>query len=147
MIVIENHGSLITSTNYWQSDLARAGKLFVSPNAGVIRVLVPPQYRDMIEAARGSEYAVVSVGPWPVGELTIEKALQILWEDRTPNPYLCIVLPEACLTFPAEPLPGEAWVISVWDEKKGRPHKAVERRCHYRSVDELPCLLPWEGKS
>jgi len=142
-MIVKSHGSLIIETDYWQSERAKAGHIFVSSNGGAIRVLIPPKHRDMIEAARASEYAIVSVGPWPAAGAT---AFEILWEDHSDNPYVVHVAPEACGMLPGEPPPGEAWVISIWDEKKGRPHKAVERRCHWRRVAELPCLQPWEDR-
>lgn len=49
-IRVTNHGPLLLSSNYWKSELAAAGKLFVSVNAGAIRILLPPQlYGDLAD--------------------------------------------------------------------------------------------------
>ena len=49
MIETVNHGPLILSSTFWGSDYEQAGKLFVSVNAGAIRVMVPRSQRGMIE--------------------------------------------------------------------------------------------------
>ncbi len=43
-IEISNDGQKITATNYWQSDYARAGALYISVNAGAVRR--PPATRE-----------------------------------------------------------------------------------------------------
>jgi len=64
MIRIDNHGPLITATDYWESEVAAAGKMIVSPNAGAIRVLIPRQLRPVLNDLRAAKYAILSRGPW-----------------------------------------------------------------------------------
>jgi hypothetical protein len=40
--------ALLISSNYWESDLARAGYLYLSINAGAFRLLVPESQRSII---------------------------------------------------------------------------------------------------
>jgi hypothetical protein len=47
--------------------------------------------------------------------------------------------------LPAAPEPGREWICSVWTAKDGKPHKALERRCHWRTVSRIPCLEPWDA--
>ena len=51
MITITNQGQRITSTNYWDSDNARAGYLYLSWNAGAARLMVPDTQKAVIRAS------------------------------------------------------------------------------------------------
>ncbi len=139
---IENHGALIVSTNYWDMEIERAGKVFCSTNAGAIRLLLPRSMRPILNALRTAEYVIVSRGPWV--RMGLAEAVEILFEDHTNEPFALHLSPEAFDLLPAEPTSGQEWTLSVWDIKKGRPHKALERRCFWRRVALLPCLEPWK---
>lgn len=143
-IEIHNHGPLIVSTNYWQSDYAAAGTFYCSINAGAIRLMVPASRRPDIDDMRISRHVVLSRGPWPA--MSLPEAVELLFDDLSDQPYALHLSPESFDLLPAEPEPGHKWVISVWDEKNGRPHKAVERTCYWRRVPLLPCLRPWEKR-
>jgi hypothetical protein len=136
MIQIANHGPLITASDYWRSDYANNDKIIVSPNAGAIRCLLPPALLPVIGDLRSSEYAIVSRGPWQGRE-----GLEILWEDHTQLPHVWHVTSDACLLMPGDPSP-HRWIISCWIERRGKPHKAIERPCHWRLVPRLPWLRP-----
>lgn len=141
VITIENHGPLITASNYWQSEYAAAGKLYVSCSAGAIRILVPPSARSMIEECRSSRHVILSRGPWPQAGLS--EAVELLFEDGTDSPFSLHLSPSSFDGLPAEPEPGREWVVTLWTLKKGRPHKGLERPCRWRRVAQLPCLQPW----
>jgi len=145
MLSIENHGPLIVATNFWETPEEAAGKYLASLNAGAIRVLIPRSERAAIEECRPSQYAVLSRGPWPVRGLA--EAVEILWEDGSDSPYAWTWALETFDILPAEPEAGREWVISLWDLKKNRPHKALERPCHWRRVPQIPWLKPWKGAS
>jgi hypothetical protein len=142
LIEIQNHGPLILATNYWESELAQAGKFYCSVNAGSIRLLVPPSQRASIEDMRASQYVVLSRGPWPAQGLP--EAVELLFEDGSDSPFALHLAPESFDLLPAEPPAGRGWVLSVWDSKKGKPHKAVERICHWRRAPRIPWLRPWK---
>lgn len=143
MIAITNHGPLITSTNFWGSDLALAGKVFVSVNAGAIRVLLPPsRYADLSDM-RAAKQCVLSRGPWPAAHA--EEAVELLWDDGSDEPYSLQLTRESFDLLPAEPEPGREWVVSTWTAKDGKPHRALDRRCHWRRVPKIPSLAPWNG--
>jgi len=143
MLKITNHGPLIVWTNYWETDLARAGKVFASVNAGAIRVLLPPARYDDLADMRAGTHCVLSRGPWP--EAGALQAVEIMWQDDTDSPYSMHLTPESFDLLPAKPEAGREWVLSVWTRKDGQPHKALERICHWRRAAKLPCLAPWEG--
>lgn len=142
VIRTENHGPLIVASTYWDSEQAKSGKVYVSVNAGAIRVMVPACARQVIEECRSSQYAILSRGPWP--EQGLQEAAEILWEDKSDSPYSMHLSVQSFDALPAEPPAGQEWVISLWDLKKGRPHKALERKCYWRRVPRIPWLKPWE---
>jgi hypothetical protein len=141
MIEVHNHGPLIVATNYWDSDLARAGKVYVSVNAGAIRVLLPPAHYGALADMRAASECVLSRGPWPAEGR--REAVEIMWDDGSSAPFTMHVTPESFDALPGEPEPGREWICSVWTAKDGRPHKALERICHWRRVLHIPCLAPW----
>lgn len=142
IIQITNHGPLILSTNYWESDLARGGKVFLSVNAGAIRILLPPaRYADLADMRTG-KYCILSRGPWPAQRKS--EAIEIMWEDELDSPYALHLTPESFDLLPAEPELGREWIVSVWMAKDGRPHKSMERLCHWRRVERIPWLKPWK---
>lgn len=138
-IKTENHGQLITGSSYWGSPMHDLGKLWISVNAGAIRVLVPASMRRIIEDMRKSRYVICSRGPWT--EHGKPDAVELLFEDLSDEPFAIHVGPESCDALPADPSPGQ-WVVTVWDLKKGRPHKALERVCHWRRSEKIPDLRP-----
>lgn len=141
LLQIINHGPLITSSNFWESDLAAAGKLFVSVNAGAIRILLPPARYPCLIDMRTSQYCVLSRGPWPAEGLP--EAVEILWEDGSEAPFCLHLSPESFDMLPGQPETGREWVCSTWCLKDGRPHLALQRICHWRRVPKLPWLKPW----
>lgn len=143
VICTENHGPLIVSSSFWGSEYDRGGKLYCSCNAGCVRVLVPSVHRSMIEECRGSQYVILSRGPWP--EMRLPDAVELLFEDGTESPFALHLSPESFDLLPAEPEPGKEWTLAIYDCKKNKPHKAVERRCFWRRVEKIPWLKPWEN--
>ena len=140
-IHVTNDGPLIIATNYWDSELPRAGKIFVSVNAGAIRVLLPPaRYGDLADM-RAAQYCVLSRGPWP--EANCPEGVEIMWEDGSYSPYALHLTPESFDMLPPQPAGGQEWVLSVWTAQDGRSHRAFERPCYWRRVERIPSLAPW----
>lgn len=141
MITIINDGPLIASTNYWQSPLARAGKVYCSINAGTIRVLLPPAQVVALPDIRAAQYAVLSRGPWP--EMRILEAVEIMFEDGSESPYTLHLSAQSFDMFPGDPGASE-WRLSVWIEGLTKaPELACYFTCYWRRVPRIPCLKPW----
>lgn len=140
VIVTSNHGSLITASTFWGSEYDRASKLFISCNAGAIRIMLPSQHRTLVNEMRGSKYAICSRGPWP--EMRAAEAVELLFEDGSDSPFCLHLTAESFDLLPAEPEAGREWTLTVWTDDKGKPHKALERPCHWRRVPKIPCLKP-----
>jgi len=141
MLSIHNHGPLITSTNYWDSEIAAAGKLYCSLNSGAIRILLPPSAYTFLADMRPAHYCILSRGPWPAE--SIPDAVEILFEDDSDSPFALHLTPASFDLLPAAPDRGREWTLSAWIAKDGRPHKALDKLCHWRQVPRLPWLKPW----
>ena len=76
LLNFENDSPLIVASNYWESSMAKAGKLYLSLNAGCFRLLVPQILRSSISDMRpGAKHIVVSVLPrdkWREREFSVE---------------------------------------------------------------------------
>lgn len=140
-IVTTNHGPLIVASTYFGSDIERAGKLYCSVNAGTIRVMVPASLRRMIDECRGARYVILSRGPSPDSPESVE----LLFEDHSDSPFVIQLTAESFDLLPGEPADGQHWVLTIWDQKRGKPHLALTRPVKWRRVERLPCLKPWEG--
>ncbi len=63
-INIVNEGQAIRQTNYWNTEHAAAGLVFLSCNAGAARLLVPDAAKGMLSEMRGTKYVVISRGSY-----------------------------------------------------------------------------------
>lgn len=140
VIVTSNHGPLITSSTFFGSEYDRAGNLHVSCNAGAIRILVPSFHRHIVQEMR-TPHVVCSRGPWP--EMKTAEAVELLFDDGSDSPFCLHLTAESFDLLPAEPEPGQQWVLSAWLAKDGIPVKAIERPCYWRRVPKIPWLKPW----
>ncbi len=138
VITVTNHGPLITATNYWNSSLAKSGRLWCSVNAGAIRVLLPPQHYATLSDMRAARECVLSLS---------KRDVEIMWDDTSDSPFVLHLTSESFDLIPGRPEPGKEWVCSVWVEKDGTPHKAMERVCHWRRVPWIPWMKPWTGET
>jgi hypothetical protein len=141
VLTIENHGPLIVATNYWDSEWSEKCKIAASTNAGAVRILLPPAYYHLVGECRSAKYAILSRGPWPAAGGA--EGVEILFEDGTDDPFCLHLAVESFDVLPAEPEPGREWIVSLWVQKKNRPHKGLERACKWRRVPRIPWLKPW----
>lgn len=140
LLTITNHGPLILSSNYWSSELAARGLLYLSTNAGAFRLMVPLSQRVAISDMRaGAKSIVVSMLPvdrWRPGEYAVEWMV----EDGSGSPWSCHLSPGQIDRAPGPEDVGRAWIGTVWDLKNGRPHKCLERPAFFQVVPSLPWL-------
>lgn len=89
MIHIENDGPRIVSTDYWQSEHAARGLVYLSVNAGAVRLLVPHGWPDL-ESERVTRASVQIVGAPRVG------VAHIVLEDGSSDPAFLTVDARQC---------------------------------------------------
>src|SRR5262252_8262224 len=130
LITVENDGPLIVRSNYWDSDLARAGRFFVSVYEGTIRVLVPHGLYGLVADMRDAKECVLSQGPWL--KKSGHEVVEIMFDDGSDSPFAMHLAPKSFDLLPAEPESRE-WILNVWIAA-GRPHLVLERVCHWRRV-------------
>lgn len=118
----------------------------MSVNAGACRLLVPHNQRHIIDDMRqGAKYIVVSYLPqdkWEDGKFCVEW----LVEDDSDTPFALHLSPGQIDRIASADNVGKEWIASVWDDKKGRPHKCLERPAYCQIVPHLPWLKKIENK-
>lgn len=140
MFIIENRGQAIHHTNYWQSDHAAAGYVYLSWNAGAARLLIPDSSTPMLKEMRGATEVIVSRGPWP--EQGRAEAIELLWEDGSDTPFVIQLVAEQCDRLIPDAEQGGGFIVAAWSPAgiQGQwPGK-------YRRVDRLPCFQPWSDQ-
>lgn len=143
-LTIKNHGPLVLSSNYWRSDHATAGNLYLSTNAGAFRLLVPPLLETIVSELATGKAAVITRGPWPAAGQ--DDALEIMLDDGTDRPWSCHLDVRSLDRMPLDTDAGREWIFTVWTRPRragDRPHKALERPAYYRRAESLPCLRPY----
>lgn len=142
-MIIQNDGPLITATDYWQSEYARAGIVYVSINAGALRLLLPhggTVAAELLAAATTARECIISRGLYRGRD-----AYELLYEDDTDSPYsLHITIAEqADRTLPASES-GRSVAHTIWTRGfRDAPTLAVSLPGRFRAVMTLPHLKPW----
>jgi hypothetical protein len=139
VINMHNDGPRILATNYWSSELAAAGKVWCSVNAGAIRLLLPPARLADLGDMQAAREVILSRGPWGA----CPEAVELLFDDGSDSPYALHLTPESFDLLPGEPAPDREWQLAVWIEEGGQPHLAWSHLCRWRRVPQIPCLEPW----
>nr|WP_321271021.1 hypothetical protein [uncultured Tolumonas sp.] len=133
MICIANDGQKIAETNYWESDMARAGLLFLSWNEGAARLLVPKTQEKTLKEMKTGNQVVVTRGFFRGVD-----ALEVMFEDHSASPFsIHIAMTQTDRLIPKSDKQG-IFDFTVWmleGEVAAFPAK-------YRRVKYLPCLQP-----
>lgn len=106
MIEIQNNGQDIAHTNYWSTEHAAAGLLYLSGNADAWRLLVPPAAEYMLTEMRTGKS--VTIEP----SISDPRCWDIVFEDGTESPF-AVALDKRQVDRKMEP--GRA-VFSVWTQ-------------------------------
>jgi hypothetical protein len=108
-IHFENDHQELLSTDYWDCSLAREGRLFVSPNAGALRILVPDALAGMVEEIKGASHCVLSRGPW--ANARGADGFEFNWVDGSDAPFTAVLGPDSFLGVPeASGVVNNSWV-------------------------------------
>lgn len=120
LISIGNAGPEIASTDYWDSDQARKGLMHVSPNAGVLRLLVPQKWERILPDMRTGKRVTVE------NSIVRRGAVDIVFEDGTQSPFFVSLDRRQ---FSGIPKRG-TWGFSVWTQNG----KQIELACQVEST-------------
>jgi hypothetical protein len=139
-IWIENDGPLIRKTNYWDSDLAKHGKFYVTANAGAIRLLCPPNMKHYLSEMKTGRKIILSIGLYCNVNRNM---LEILFDDYSDTPFCLMMDLDALDRMPLASEYDKEREFSVWVQGvDGKPKRRLLRKCWLRQVKELPCLQP-----
>lgn len=104
MITISNAGQEIVHTDYWSTEHARRGLVYLSGNAGAWRLLVPPAAAGMLPEMRTGKRAYIEAS------VRMSQCWDIVFDDGTDAPF-SVSIDKRQLDRALEPGAG---VLSVW---------------------------------
>jgi len=141
MIHVENHGTLVHSSNYWRSGLAETGYYYMTPSEGCFRLLIPAARAAEIQMMRTAKEVVISVGAH--SGYAGQEMSEVLFDDVAGSPFALYLRMQQWERFPARNDYGQGYRFTAWESRRGTPHKVLSRPCWLRHAD-LPCLKPIE---
>jgi hypothetical protein len=132
-----NNGQDLVQTDFWDSALCRAGKMFLAWNAGAARLLVPDSRVDDLDDMHAADEVIISCGRCE--DEDAGETLELMFVDGSHAPY-CLYLPsEQTDRMAPESDQGEDFVVAVWT----RNGKSLQLQGRYRVVEAIPYLKPW----
>lgn len=137
LITIGNDGQDIVSTNYFESEYAVNGKVYMSINAGAFRLLLPDSQMRYLEEMSSGKEVLITLGKWLEGNK--RQAFELLFEDYSMSPFCLYFGPEQIDRIPNDMHRKDKTVFTVWTTAG----KVLSLPCYTRRVDEIPCLEPW----
>ena len=140
LLQIENHGVLITASNFWETEAEAAGKFFLSTNAGAFRLLVPRSQESAVsEMANGPR---CDRFPRAVAGEALVDGIELLFDDAdTHTPYALVFRLKRSNRLPLDTDVGREWIFTAWTApRRHGPHKSLERPAWYRRVAKIPYL-------
>lgn len=120
MIYLTNKGSELVETNFWDHEHAQFGFLHLSPNAGVLRLLVPPNQESHLSEMRTGKTVTIE------SSIMIPGQMDIVFEDGTDTPFFICLHRNQCWGIPEQ----GSWKIAVWT----RDGKQMELSCNVKST-------------
>ena len=133
LLIFENNGGDIASTNYFDSTWGKAGMYFLTGNAGIARLLIPDSELHSIPEMKTGKFCVITSGLY-MGQ----PSLEIMFDDLTRAPF-AMHMPQSQCDFRIQgsrkPMELSAWT---------RSGKVGQWRAFQRTGKNLPCLQPWK---
>ncbi len=145
MITVENNGKELVATNYWRSEHAIRGYVYVSVNAGCLRIMIPKASNIDVNEMRSADIVLITRCLWAT-EKGLRDAVEILFEDHTASPYCLHLVVEQFDMVPAasdRDRPGDAprWRVAVYTEQG----KQFEIPARLRLTKKLPYMKEWNN--
>lgn len=145
ILTIDNNGAAITSTNFWSTEYAGRGAVYVTQNAGAFRLLLPPALEEILADLASAKLVIVSRGPWPAQHR--DDAIELLVDDGTDSPYALHIGTEQIDRLPLDTDADREWHCTVWIRgADDAPTPVIDRPARYRRVRNIPDLSPWKGR-
>jgi hypothetical protein len=140
-LVFENDGPKLVSTNYWQTENAARGLIYLSTNAGCVRLLLPPARAGVAEVADMT--ANVAEVVLTRGLFEGKYCVEVMFEDRSNSPYCIHIDSKQCDRRWIPEDERKQWTFAIYTELG---QIAIFTRCFLRRAARLPYAKPWKGK-
>ncbi len=142
MLFIRNapDSAALADTNFWQTEMASRGIVYLSFHRDTFRLLLPAALCPCLAGMRTAFECIVSRGPWPaVGK---SDALELLFEDASSSPFCLHFGVEQCGCLPShDAMPAPVLSCAVYTAPNDI---ALEMRAYYRRAPSLPYLAWFE---
>jgi hypothetical protein len=126
-----NNGSEIVETNYFDSQMGKAGMFYLGMNAGVARLLIPDCAIQWVKEMQTGDHCVLTSGIYQG-----QPSMEIMFDDGSKSPF-ALFLPLSNCDF--QPRTSDVpFVISAWT----RAGKVGQWEAFSRMALRLPCLQP-----
>ena len=128
----ENNGGDLVETNYFDTEVARNGFMYLSWNASVARLLVPDSQILHVQEMKTGQYCVITRGLM-VGRDTLE----IMFEDGSQAPFVIYI--DTAQTNRLVSNHNMPFTVAAWT----RTGKVAQWEGKYRVATRLPNMQPW----
>ncbi len=86
MFIFRNAGPELVETNYWQSEHAQKGLIYVTGNAGTLRMLLPPPVEHYLDEMGAVKHVTIETSLQFPG-----RCLDFVFDDGTETPFFIAV--------------------------------------------------------
>lgn len=139
-IIVENSGSTVLQTNYWESLYNKQGVIFLSVNSGAFRLFIPDGLIVDDNELTTAKQIVISVGPG-FGRHCI---FEIMFDDYSDSPYVLHFGTEQADRIPdAKDNKKEFKFIAYRNNLK----EILDTTCIFRFASKIPCLKKWSSNT
>ena len=135
ILYVRNKGPNLVETNYWSSEYARNGIVYLSWNAQAGRLLIPQKCEPWLAQMRSARHVIVSMGRWREKKI----AFELLFEDDSDAPFCLHFGKEQTDRIIPESQQGGGFDIVVYTQE-GEQFRFPGL---YRRVEKIPCGQPW----
>ena len=133
LLVFENDGGDIVSTNYFESPMGKAGMYYMSGCSGVVRLLVPDTELRCISEMKTGKLCVITSGVYR-GQSSVE----VMFDDGSRAPFAMFIGAGQCDFRVCNDR--ARMTLAVWT----RSGKVAEWPAYQRVGRQLPNLQPWK---
>ena len=149
-IINDADSGRIAQTNFFEVHAkSDKFKFICSVHARTFRILLPEGVASAVDEIRAADSVVITRGRWqrnnrvPIALVHGEDALEFLFEDHTPQPYIMHTGIEACLdVLPSRHDEGRTDLRCLVYIARSFPQPAIDLPAAYRRTARVPCMKP-----
>jgi hypothetical protein len=141
MITIGNNEKLITNTDYWNSEAAAFGYVYLSTNADAVRLLLPDLSGLNIHDIKQSKLVVISVGRHTDFNAFMA---EVVFNEGSKSPYVIYVALNQFEKIPTEQdyMKKMDFILVTPADNNTQVKNELLCQCVFRKSKKLPDLTP-----